>query len=181
MTDKDILMARENADRLFSMAEIETAMDAMASAINDRLRHRNPLLLAVMTGGLFPTGMLLARLDFPLQMDYIHPTRYGDHTSGGELQWIREPPADLAGRTVLLIDDLLDHGLTLQAAVERCLDNNAEEVLTAVLLVKSMRERAGLAVTDFFGLTSADRYVFGAGMDYKTYWRNCPGIFAVKD
>jgi hypoxanthine phosphoribosyltransferase len=181
MVDDDIVSTRANADCLFSVADIERSMDRMASAITERLQHRNPLLLAVMNGGIVPAAMLLCRLAFPLQVDYIHLTRYGNKTTGGELEWIRPPPPTLNGRTVLVIDDLLDQGVTLQAAVDRCQANGAHEVLTAVLLVKSIPERIGLRETDFFGISTPDRYVFGFGMDYKTYWRNCPGIFAVKE
>jgi hypoxanthine phosphoribosyltransferase len=180
VSNEDIIDARQTADRLFSVAEVEASMDRMARAITDRLRHSNPLILTVMTGGMMPTGMLLTRLDFPLQVDYIHLTRYGDKTTGGEIQWIRQPPAELSGRTILLVDDLLDRGETLQTAVDRCHHNGAGEVLTAVLLVKSVAQRAGLAKTDFHALTAPDRYVFGFGMDYKHYWRNGPGIFAVR-
>jgi len=181
MVNDDILTTRETADRLYSMADIEAAMDRMGSDISDRLRHRNPLILVVMTGGMFPAGMLLSRLDFPLQVDYIHLTRYGDKTSGGEIEWVRQPPPAIAGRTVLIVDDLLDQGETLQAATDRCREKGAAEVLTAVLLVKAIPHRPGLEATDFFGLNAPDRYVFGAGMDYKKYWRNSPGIFAVKE
>ncbi len=180
MTDEDIIDTRNGADRLFSISEVETSIDRMAVAITERLRYRNPLVLTVMTGGMIATGMLITRLDFPLELDYIHLTRYGDKTTGGKVEWIRQPPRDLAGRTVLVVDDLLDHGITLQAAVDRCTHNGALEVLTAVLLVKSVPERPGLRETDFHGLTSDDRYVFGMGMDYKNYWRNSPGIFAVR-
>ena len=181
MVDQDITATRDNADRLFSVADIERSMDSMADAITARLKHLNPLLLAVMNGGMVPATMLLNRLNFPLQVDYIHLTRYGSNTTGGEIEWIRPPPPILNDRVVLLIDDLLDQGVTLQAAVDRCREHGARKVLTAVLLVKSIPMRLGLKETDFFGLSTPDRYVFGCGMDYKTYWRNCPGIFAVKD
>lgn len=181
MDHEDIVSTRRTADRLFTIAEIDTSMDRMAHDITDRLRHRNPLILTVMSGGMVPTGMLLARLDFPLQLDYIHLTRYGEKISGGDLEWIRQPPADLSGRTILLVDDLLDRGVTLQAAVDQCHIAGATDVLSAVLLVKDVAQRRGLQKTDFFALTTRDRYVFGFGMDYKHYWRNCPGIFAVKE
>ncbi len=181
MFDDEIISTRKDADQLFTVAEIEHSMDTMAAQITARLEDQNPLLLAVMNGGMVPTSMLLSRLNFPLQVDYIHLTRYGSKTSGGELEWVRSPSSTLKGRTVLLIDDLLDQGITLQAAVERCRAVGARDVLTAVLLVKSIPLRSGLQETDFYGVSTSDRYVFGAGMDYKTYWRNCPGIFAVKD
>ena len=181
MISEEIQAVRHIAERLFSPTEIELSVDTMALAISERLAEKNPLVLAIMTGGMVPAGMLMTRLTFPLEIDYIHLTRYGTSTSGGEIQWLRQPPADLQGRTVLLVDDLLDRGITLQSAVERCYENGAHEVLTAVLLVKQIPDRPGLAATDFFALATTDRYVFGFGMDYKKYWRNCPGIFAVKN
>ncbi|MDA0821527.1 MAG: hypoxanthine-guanine phosphoribosyltransferase [Proteobacteria bacterium] len=181
LTTEELEFVRENAEQLFSNAEVAAAMDQIAVEITRDLSTRNPVVLAVMNGGMVPAAMLLDRLHFPLEIDYIHLTRYGDLTTGGEIEWIRRPSKKIAGRTVLLIDDLLDHGVTLQSAIDACVETGADEVFTAVLLVKSVLNRRGLAVTDYFGLTAPDRYVFGSGMDYKNYWRNCPGIFALKD
>jgi len=152
----------------------------MAMRITVRLRTAAPVLLATMTGGLVPTALLLPHLDFPLEVDYLHITRYGTALSGGGIAWIRRPPAAISGRTVLLVDDLLDRGITLQAAVEECLQQGAREVLTAVLIHKEMASRPGLARTDFHALSTPDRYLFGYGMDYKGWWRNGPGIYAVQ-
>lgn len=176
----DIQRTRDEADCLYTGADVAAAADRMATAITARLRDSNPLLLVTMTGGLVPAALLLARLDFPLQVDYLHLTRYGAATSGGAIEWRRRPSASVAGRTVLLVDDLLDHGLTLAAAVEELKAEGALEVLTAVLVVKRIEQRPGLRHVDFHALETPDRYLFGAGMDYKTYWRNCAGIYAVK-
>lgn len=181
MVSQEILDVRANAERLYDMATVEHAVDRMAASITAALHDKNPLLLTVMTGGIVPAGMLLQRLDFPLQLDYIHVSRYGDKTTGGDIDWVRPPPAGIEGRTVLLVDDLLDHGLTLQAAAERCLEHGAATVLTAVLFVKQIPARRGLASTDFHALETSDRYLFGLGMDYKHYWRNGPGVFAVPE
>lgn len=176
----DIQRTRDEADCLYTGAEVEQACDRMAVSIAARLRDANPLLLVTMTGGLVPAALLMSRLDFPLQIDYIHLTRYGQATQGGQIEWRKRPPASIAQRTVLLVDDLLDHGLTLAAAVDECRAQGAHEVLTAVLVVKQIDHRPGLAQVDFHALETPDRYLFGAGMDYKTYWRNCAGIYAVK-
>lgn len=176
----EITRTRAEADCLYTGDEVAAAADRMAADITARLCDANPLLLVTMTGGLFPAALLLARLDFPLQVDYVHLTRYGSATSGGTIEWRRRPSASVAGRTVLLVDDLLDHGLTLAAAVDELRQEGAREVLTAVLVVKRIVERPGLAHVDFHALETPDRYLFGAGMDYKTYWRNCAGIYAVK-
>ena len=173
----ELSRVRATAERLASPTEVERAVDRMALEITEKLSLTNPLL-GIMTGGI-PLAMLLQRLEFPLQIDYAHLTRYGLHTTGGELRWIKRPPESVRGRTVLVVDDLLDHGITLGAIIETCLAQGAAEVLTAVLVTKQVDKRAGLPRTDFSGLTLPDRYLFGYGMDYKTYLRNAPGIFAV--
>lgn len=170
---------RASARCLADGAAIAHAVDRMAVEITEKLSQTNPLLLGVMTGGVMPLAMLLQRLDFPLQVDYTHLTRYGLRTTGGELRWVKRPPESVRGRTVLVVDDLLDHGITLQAIVDACRELGAAEVLTAVLVTKQIEDRAGLAATDFSGLTVPDVYLFGYGMDYKTWLRNAPGIFAV--
>lgn len=176
----EIERVRAGADCLYTPAQVETAVQDMAAAISERLARRNPLILSVMIGGLIPTAWLLSRLDFPLQVDYIHATRYRNTTSGGELNWLKAPPA-LGGRHVLIIDDILDRGHTLQAIVNACNSTGANEVLTAVLVDKQVERFDSLQRADFTGVTVPDRYVFGCGMDYKGYLRNVPGIYAVSD
>jgi hypoxanthine phosphoribosyltransferase len=152
----------------------------MATEIGARLAESNPLCLCVMNGGVVPTGQLLPRLDFPLQLDYLHVTRYRGETRGGDTHWLREPGLPLVGRTILVIDDILDQGLTLAAIVAHCQAQGAREVYTAVLADKQApRAPGGLARADFTGLRLPDRYVFGYGLDYREYWRNAPGIYAV--
>lgn len=175
----ELAAVRAAARCLASMDEVHRACDAMARDITTRLRNANPILLCVMTGGAMPLALLLERLDFPLQVDYVHLTRYGLATGGGDITWIKRPPASIRGRSVLLVDDILDHGLTLSAVLDECHAQGASAVLSAVLVTKIMTERAGLTAADFSALTLPDEYLFGCGMDYKTYLRNAPGIFAV--
>jgi len=177
---EEVRRARAEADLLYSKAQIDDAVRLMGDRITARLGAERPLLLATMTGGLVPAALLLPHLDFPLQLDYIHLTRYGKALSGGEIHWIKRPPTGIAGRSVLIIDDLLDLGLTLQSAVEECERLGAREVLTAVLVHKEVPDRPGLRQTDFHAVSTPDRYLFGYGMDYKTWWRNGPGIYAVR-
>jgi hypoxanthine phosphoribosyltransferase len=175
----ELAAVRAGARCLATMADVHRACDAMAANITARLASANPLLLCVMTGGAMPLGLLLERLDFPLQVDYVHLTRYGLATSGGDITWIKRPPATIRGRSVLVVDDILDHGLTLAALIDECRAQGAAEVLSAVLVTKTIDNRAGLAAADFSALTLPDEYLFGCGMDYKSYLRNAPGIYAV--
>jgi hypoxanthine phosphoribosyltransferase len=177
----ELAAVRANARCLASLADIRLACDAQAQEITLSLRDANPILLCVMTGGAVPLAMLLERLDFPLQVDYVHLTRYGLETSGGAITWIKRPPASVRNRTVLVVDDILDHGITLAALIEECRAMGAAKVLSAVLVTKTIADRAGLQRADFSALTLPDAYLFGCGMDYKSYLRNAPGIFAVGD
>ncbi len=171
----------DEADCLCSPAEVSQALDRMAGEINARLANRNPLVFCVMNGGVFITGQLLPRLTFPLEQHYMHATRYRQQTSGGQLNWKVKPEVSLRDRCVLILDDILDEGATLAAIVDYCQQQGAEEVLTAALVDKLHDRKTPPGIRcDFTGLQVADRYVFGCGMDYKGYWRNAPGIYAVK-
>lgn len=170
----------DKATQLYSTAEVEAALDKMAEEIHNVLHDKNPILLCVMIGGLVPLGNLLPRLDFPLEVDYLHATRYRGEIYGSELHWKVRPSLSLAGRTVLIVDDILDAGVTLAAIVEEVKAQGADVVQTAVLVNKKFsRAENGLQVADYVGLDVDDHYVFGYGMDYHEYLRNAPGIYVV--
>jgi hypoxanthine phosphoribosyltransferase len=101
------------AEQIVSKQELSQAMDTLASDIEQVLGDKNPLVLVLMTGGLIPASELLLRMRFPLEVDYIHATRYGDLTQGTELKWIADPKKSLLDRHVLVIDDILDEGQTM--------------------------------------------------------------------
>ncbi len=170
--------ARQRAERLASVEVVDAALARMADAISHALGDRNPLLLAVMTGGMVPAGLLVSRLDFPFQLDYLQVSRYRETTEGGELEWLHRPVLPLTGRDVLVIDDILDEGWTLQAIVDACRAAGAAKVQSAVL-VEKRRQRVADIRADYVGLELPDRYLFGYGMDYGGYLRGAPGIYAV--
>ncbi len=177
---QDIRDVFSKSQCLYSRDQIEIALDEMAKQISDKLADKNPVFLCVVIGGIVPLGNLLPRLDFPLEVDYVHATRYRGATSGGELVWKAEPTNSLQGRTVIIVDDILDSGLTLAEVVSYCQKKGASEVYTAVLVDKSeARQPGGIPTADFKGVDVGDYYVFGYGMDYKEYLRNAPGIYAV--
>jgi hypoxanthine phosphoribosyltransferase len=170
----------ERSTCLYPKAAVEAALDKMAEEISQKLAKSDPIALCTMIGGVIPCGHLLSRLNFPLQLDYIHATRYRDSTTAHELEWLVEPRVSLKARTVLIIDDILDGGITLAGLVAYCKEKEAKEVFTAVLVEKQgTRLDEGLAKADFTGLEVEDHYVFGFGMDYKRYLRNAPGIYAI--
>ena len=177
---EEIKHVQATADLLHSEQEIETAIDKMAQQINVALADRNPLLLCVMNGGVVTFGKLLTRLSIPLTIDAINASRYQNLTSGGSIEWLVKPVTSLKGRTVLLVDDILDEGITLQAIYQYCREQGATDVYSAVLVDKILDHQKPVTA-DFIGLKVENRYVFGYGMDYKGYLRNAPGIYACKE
>ncbi|GHC25897.1 hypoxanthine-guanine phosphoribosyltransferase [Aidingimonas halophila] len=168
-----------NADCLIDQSQVEQALDRMAADITASLGDKLPVFYCVMNGGLITTGHLLTRLGFPLEVDYLHATRYRGDTRGGELFWRVSPEIPMAGRHVVIVDDILDEGTTLAAILDYCHQAGAASISTAVLVDKRHDRKAVAGLkADYCGLEVADRYVFGFGMDYKGYWRNAPGIFA---
>lgn len=169
----------KDAECLYSFDEINVALDNMANQISHKLKDTNPLILCVMTGALIPTGHLLTRLHFPLEVDYIHVTRYRGTNRGGDLHWLVEPRQNLKDRTILVIDDIMDGGLTLAAIIDYCKQFEAKAIYTAVMVSKK-RERESTVdfEPDFVGVETEDKYLFGFGLDYNEYLRNVPGIYA---
>jgi hypoxanthine phosphoribosyltransferase len=176
-----IKQVMNTAECLYDASDVTEAYNTMAREITRKLKGLNPLLICLMNGGIVSMGQLLPRLDFILQVDFIHATRYRDSTKGeGELDWKVMPHHKLQGRHILLIDDILDEGMTLYEVMKFCEKEGAAAIYSAVLADKQhdRRQPEGFQA-DFTGITIEDRYVFGCGMDYKGYWRNANGIYAV--
>lgn len=181
MTVTEAQSLLQEADLLVSESEVTTAIGRMAVEISGQLKGANPIVLCIMNGGLIFTGQLLTRLVFPLEVDYVHATRYGHETAGAHLHWTVRPQLELKGRTVLLVDDILDEGVTLAAIAEFCRQQGAADVQMAVLVEKlHLRKVTPGMRADYTGIEVGDRFLFGYGLDYKGYWRNAPGIYAVK-
>lgn len=183
MTKLNEIQALMNkAECLYSFDEINQALDRMANEISHDLKNENPLILCVMTGALITTGHLVTRLHFPLEIDYIHATRYRGAVRGGDLHWLVEPRRELKDRTILIVDDIMDGGLTLAAIIDYCEQMGAKQVKTAVMVNKKrIREPNVNFEPDYIGLHTEDKFLFGFGLDYEEYLRNVPGIYAVND
>ena len=170
----------ESSDPVASAQEVQAAIRRLAGEIESALGERYPLVLAVMGGAVVFAGQILPLLRFPLDFDYVHASRYGAATSGSAIQWRVRPPDLVKGRAVLVLDDILDHGETMNAIRNRLLELGAQSVHCAVLVEKKL-DISKPASADFIGLRIPDRFVFGCGMDAKGYWRNLPEIRAMKE
>lgn len=170
----------ETAELIHSEQKVVQTVHRLAADITRELSQQQPLILCVMRGAVIFTGQLLPQLRFPLDFDFVHLTRYGDALKGGEICWRVEPRECIKNRVILVLDDILDEGVTLAAIRDKVLENGAKAFYSAVL-VEKQTGRPKPFQADFTGLTVPDRYVFGFGMDIHGAWRNLPAIYAVKD
>lgn len=177
---KEINIIKTKADLLHTEAEVESAIDKVAAKINAQLSDKNPIILCVMNGGVVFTGKLLTRLSIPCTFDAINASRYGNEISGSEIRWIQKPEANLDNRCVLVVDDILDQGFTLEAIIAYCKEQGASSVYSAVLVEKLLDQQKPVSA-DFVALKVENRYLFGYGMDYKGYLRNAAGIYACQE
>jgi len=179
MNQPDAQQLLDNAELIASADEVQDTLARLAKEIGADVGESFPLVLAVMGGAVVFAGQLLPRLEFPLEFDYLHVTRYRGKTSGGTIEWRVLPGQNVVGRTVLVLDDILDEGETLAAVRDKLLELGAAKVLTAVLTDKQ-NDLSKPISADYVGLTVPDRYVFGCGMDVYGLWRNLPAIYALK-
>lgn len=177
MTRDGALEILRSAELIVSADEVADTVVRLAAEITAKLGEQYPLVLSVMGGAVVFTGQLLPRLRFPLDFDYVHVTRYGDAVSGGQIRWIATPHSAIVGRIVLVVDDILDEGVTLAAIRDRVMEAGASACHTAVFADKDLGRPKPIRA-DFVGVRLPDRFVFGFGMDIGGAWRNLPAIYA---
>jgi hypoxanthine phosphoribosyltransferase len=168
----------EQAQLIHSSDAVQAAITKISQEVTAELENACPIVICVMGGGVVFAGQLLTQLKFSLELDYVHASRYQNQTVGKTLVWQSLPKLNLTNRTVLLVDDILDEGVTLLAIKEKCLDLGAKNVLSAVLVEKKL-DHAKPISADFVGLEVPNRYVFGYGMDAYGWWRNLSAIYSL--
>lgn len=162
---------------LHTAAEVDAAVDRVAAQLAVRLWDVRPLVVCLMNGGLPFTADLLRRFYFDLELDYMHLTRYAG-VRGGAVRVVRDLQRSLTGRTVLLVDDVLEEGVTLRAAQDAAAVRGAAQVVTAVLVRKHMPNAVTQA--DYEALAaSGDEFLVGRGMDCDGRFRQLSGIYSL--
>ena len=179
MTHESLAGALARADLIHDTPALDAAITRVAAELDVMLAGERAVFLTVMHGGMLFAAKLALAMRTDMEFDYVHATRYRGATTGSELHWMRQPAATLAGRTVVLADDILDEGHTLKAIRDFCRDRGARRVLLAVLCQKHHGRCADGITADACGVAVPDRYVFGYGMDFHEQGRNLPAIYAI--
>ena len=160
---------------LFDEAKILRRLDELAAKISQDYRDRELTVIAILNGSLIFMADLLRRIPLPLRLDCLSVASYHGATKpSGEILF-RQVPPDVAGRHILLLDDILDSGITLHSIREKLQSANPRSIRICVLLRKR-KERHLDADADYVGFDIADEFVVGYGLDYMERYRNLPCI-----
>jgi len=180
MTEINLREILENSTLIADKREVEAAVEFLGEAVNAHYGDREIILLIVMTGAVMPAAWLAAKLKMPVQMDFVHATRYAGQTEGGEIEFRVPPRLNLEGHDVLIIDDIYDIGLTLQMIEGYCESRGANSVNSAVLVRKIHDRETTGTLPRFIGMEVEDKYIFGCGMDVYENWRHLDEIRALE-
>ena len=162
----------ESSILILTEQDVNLALDKCVNDVTNLCKDKLPLFVTVMGGAVVFAGNLLSKLKFPLEADHAAVTRYGKNKSGGSIQWKSRPSEDPMGRTIVLVDDLLDEGKTLSSMKEEYLKNGAKEVFCVVWFDKRCKYGTRPVEADVYGVEVPDKFIFGCGMDLDGYWRN---------
>ena len=168
----------DGAREVFTADEVSAAIERMAREIERELKDTNPIVMPILLGGAFAAFRLCEHFGFAYEMDSVRVARYAPH-AGGDIHWYARPCLDLAGRHVLLVDDVLDRGITLHAVEHELRRMSASSVSLAVLVRKSVDPGVRRPAVDYVGVDGPDQFLFGCGMDLDGRWRGLSAIYAV--
>jgi hypoxanthine phosphoribosyltransferase len=161
---------------LLDEATIHRRLDELAAEISHDYRDRELTVIAILNGSVILAADLLRRIPLPLKLDCLSVASYhGGMKPSGELIFRQVPPPDVAGRHILILDDILDSGVTLASIREKLETAGPLSVRICVLLEKK-RARARAIEPDYVGFEIADEFVVGYGLDYMERYRNLPCI-----
>ena len=161
---------------LVTREEIVAAVKQLGRRITEDYQGKEPLLIGILKGAVVFYADLIREIDLPLSMDFMVVSSYGASTkTSGVVQVVKDVGQDITGRDVLIIEDIVDSGMTLSYLKKYLSSRGAASIKIVTLLDKPERRRVDL-VADYFCFTIPDEFVVGYGLDYAEKYRNLPDI-----
>lgn len=165
---------------LISEEEIQTKVKKLGAELTEEYKGRYPLFIGVLKGAMPFMADLIKRVDTHLEVDFMAVSSYGKSTvSSGEVKIVKDLDTSVEGRDVLIIEDIIDSGLTLSYLAELFHYRKAKSVKIVTLLDKPTGRKAKIKA-DMIGFTVPDEFVVGYGLDYAEHYRNLPYIGVLK-
>ena len=167
--------AKDIESVLITEAQIASRIAELSREIERDFRGRELVVVAVLNGTVMFLADLIRHLGLPLRLDFVGVSSYGAGTQSGELVFTKELRLDVQGRDVLLVDDILDTGRTLQRVIAKLRQLKPNEIKTCVLLEKAARRVCDVKA-DYIGFSIPNLFVVGYGLDYAERYRNLPFV-----
>ncbi len=165
---------------LFSEAELKAKVAELGKQLKEDYDGKNPLVVGVMKGAFVFTADLVRAMDCPVQMDFIIAKSYGNSTqTSGSVKIIKDLENDISGRHVILVEDIIDSGVTMSKLIKMLNTRNAASIKLCALLSKPSRRQVDVTI-DYCGWEVPDHFVVGYGLDYAEKYRNLPYIGILK-
>ncbi len=171
----DSMETKSGLHILIPREEIAATINRLAEEITADYRDSNPLLLGILKGGIVFLVDLVRRLDFPLEIDCIKVSSYTDKESSGKVKVVHGLNSDIAGRHVLVVEDIIDTGTTLSFLMDYLGKMGPASLRLCTLLDKPSRRQCEVR-TDYTGITVPDKFIVGYGLDCAEKYRNLPDI-----
>lgn len=173
-------MKKDIARILLSEEEIKEKVKFLAGEIKSAYGDKNPLILCILNGSLIFTADLIRELDFPCTIDFMQVSSYGSGSeTSGTLKIKKDIDTDISDRDVIIVEDILDTGVTLSNLMPALKSRGAKSVALCVLLNKPERRRIEVKA-DYIGFDIENEFVVGYGLDYAEKYRNLPYVGILK-
>ena len=174
-------MKEDLEEILFTSEQIQARLEVLAKLISADFKGKNPLVIGVLKGAVIFMADLVRRLDIPLEMDFMAISSYGSSTkSSGEVRILKDLERPIENRDVLIVEDIVDSGLTLQYLRNSLLNRKARSVRIAAAFDKPGGRKVDIS-PDYFGLTVPNRFLVGYGLDYAEHYRHLPYVGVLKE
>jgi hypoxanthine phosphoribosyltransferase len=165
---------------LLTEQQIFERTEELAREITDDYRGKNPLLICILKGGLMFLADLMREIQLPLEIDFMAVSSYGDSTeSSGVVRILMDLQRNIQGRHVLIVEDIIDTGQTLNYIIENLETRDPASVKVCTLLNKFARREVDIPL-DYVGFDIPDKFVVGYGLDYGEIYRNLPYVAVLK-
>ncbi|MGN0069699.1 MAG: hypoxanthine phosphoribosyltransferase [Prevotella sp.] len=159
-------------------AEILTRVQAVADSINKDMKGKNPLLLAVLNGSFIFAADLMRRITIPCEISFVKLASYQGTTSTGVIKEVIGINEDLTGRTVIIVEDIVESGLTIKRMIETLGTRNPASIHICTLLLKPDRLKVPLDI-EYVALRIPNDFILGYGLDYDQQGRNLRDIYTL--
>ncbi len=165
---------------LYSQDDINQRLNQLANTITEKYRDQFPVIVSVMTGAMVFATDMIKRMNFKLNVDYVDVSSYenGDQSTG-QVKLVQDLSHSIKGRPVIIMEDIIDTGYTLQYLTNLLADRDAKSIEICALLDKPARRQVNVEA-DYIGFTVPDEFIVGYGLDYDGLYRNLPFVGILK-